>query len=159
MADWVMWLIWAGGLVVVELFTGTFYLLMLALGLAAGALAALAGAAMWLQLLVAALVGVIATLTLRRSRFGKSGKVDAAHDPNVNLDIGQQVSISKWSEHPGGGQPTARVTYRGAMWDVELAPGSAVRAGAFTIREMRGSRLIVSGDGVDVFSGSSSDNN
>jgi hypothetical protein len=37
----------------------------------------------------------------------------------------------------------ARVMYRGAMWDVELAPGQAAAPGVFTIREVRGSRLIV----------------
>ena len=33
--------------------------------------------------------------------------------------------------------------YRGAQWDVELAPGSAAAAGEFKIVEVRGSRLIV----------------
>lgn len=158
MADWVMWLIWAGGLVVLELFAGTFYLLMVAFGLVAGALVALTGAAMWLQLLAAAAVGVIATLALRRGKFGKAGKIDAAHDPNVNLDIGQQVYVAKWHVQPGI-QPGARVMYRGAMWDVELAPGSAVRPGAFTIQEIRGSRLIVGGAAADPGSDASSDNN
>lgn len=40
-----------------ELFTGTFYLLMLAIGLAAGALAAHAGGSVAAQLLAAAVVG------------------------------------------------------------------------------------------------------
>ena len=30
MADWAIWVLWAGALVAAELFTGTFYLLMLA---------------------------------------------------------------------------------------------------------------------------------
>ena len=33
MADWIMWLIAAGVLVALELFSGTFYLLMMALGM------------------------------------------------------------------------------------------------------------------------------
>ena len=142
MSEWGMWLLLAGGLVVLELFTGTFYLLMVALGLVAGALAALSGAAMGLQLLSAAIVGVFATLSLRRSRFGRAARVDAAHDPNINLDIGQAVAVPKWIEHPGV-QPSARVNYRGAMWDVELAPGNTARPGTFSIMEIRGSRLIV----------------
>ena len=44
MADWTYWLIGAGLLIVAELFIGTFYLLMIALGLVAGALAAWVGA-------------------------------------------------------------------------------------------------------------------
>ena len=39
MADWTYWLIGAGVLIVAELFIGTFYLLMIALGLVFGALA------------------------------------------------------------------------------------------------------------------------
>ena len=36
MADWINWLVAAGVLVVLELFTGTFYLLMMAIGLGFG---------------------------------------------------------------------------------------------------------------------------
>lgn len=158
MAEWGMWLILAGGLVVLELFTGTFYLLIVALGLVAGALVAWTGGALWGQLLAAAAVGVLGTLALRRRKIGKGGKVDAAHDPNVNLDIGKQVYVAKWNDH-GGGQPSARVMYRGAMWDVELVPASIARPGAFTILEIRGSRLIVSALATDAVPNASSDNN
>lgn len=142
MSEWGIWLMLAGSLVVLELFTGTFYLLMVALGMVAGALVALSGGTLWQQLLATAIVGVIATLSLRRSRFGKSVRIDAAHDPNVNLDIGKTVMVSEWTERPGS-QPGARVSYRGAMWDVELAPGNTPAAGTFAILEIRGSRLIV----------------
>jgi hypothetical protein len=57
MAESTIWWLLAGAAVVIELITGTFYLLMLAIGLAAGALAAHAGLAMTGQLVVAALVG------------------------------------------------------------------------------------------------------
>ena len=137
MNDWINWF-WVAGLVVVlELFSGTFYLLMIAIGIAAGGITAWTGVAPPMPAAVAALVGVLATLALRRSRYGKSANADAAHDPNVNLDIGQSVNVAHW--HNG----LARVRYRGAMWDVELAPGVCPVAGTFTIREIRGSRLIV----------------
>lgn len=142
MADWVMWLVMAGALVIVELFTGTFYLLMVAIGLVAGALIAASGGPLSVQLLVAAAVGTIATLALRRSRNGKPSRFEAANDPNINLDIGQTVSVSSWHEQPGA-RPCARVMYRGAQWDVELAAGNAPVPGVFTIVEVRGSRLIL----------------
>ncbi|MEK9804034.1 MAG: NfeD family protein, partial [Curvibacter sp.] len=50
MADTTLWWLAAGILVAAELVTGTFYLLMLALGLGAGALAADAGLAGTVQL-------------------------------------------------------------------------------------------------------------
>jgi membrane protein implicated in regulation of membrane protease activity len=137
MSDWMLWAIGAGVLVILELFSGTFYLLMIAIGMAAGALTALARVDMPGQMLVAAIVAAIATLLLRRSRFGKTVQPPASANPDVNLDIGQTVSVPAWQDG------MARVMYRGAMWDVELAPGQAAAPGVFTIREVRGSRLIV----------------
>lgn len=137
MADWMNWLVAAGVLVVLELFTGTFYLLMIAIGLAFGALAALAGASGPLQTIAAGVVGVIATGLLHRSRLGRPAKSNPARDHNVNLDIGQHVTVAAWNEG------RARVMYRGALWDVELGQGATAQAGDFRIVEVQGSRLIV----------------
>lgn len=137
MDDWMTWLVLAGVLVVLELFTGTFYLLMIAIGLGFGGLAALAGMSVPAQIIAAAIVGVIATELLRRKRPGMPSRGEPARDPNVNIDIGQAVSVDRWQ----GGK--ARVMYRGALWDVELAPGAAAQAGSFKIVEVQGSRLIV----------------
>ena len=57
MSEPMLWWLAAAILVAAELVTGTFYLLMLSLGLAAGALAAHAGLGTPLQLLCAALAG------------------------------------------------------------------------------------------------------
>lgn len=137
MNDWMVWLVITGVLVVFELFTGTFYVLMIAIGTAFGAMAATMGLAPAMQFLAAAVVGVVATGVLHRSRFGRPLKGDAARDPNVNLDIGQIVNVDAWSDGK------ARVMYRGAMWDLDLAPGAMPGAGAFRIVEVRGSHLIV----------------
>jgi membrane protein implicated in regulation of membrane protease activity len=136
MTSWMLWLALAGALTILELFSGTFYLLMIALGMLAGALAAFGGAAESVQLLIAAVVGAAATTLLRRRR---PHPTDPAHDPNINLDIGQTLHVPDWQSSHG----TARVMYRGAMWDVDLAPGAVARPGQFVIREVRGSRLIV----------------
>lgn len=137
MNDWVLWLIMAGVLVVLEMFTGTFYLLMIAVGLGFGALAALLGMSVPAQTIVAAVVGVIATGVLHRSRFGHPSRNNPSRDHNVNLDIGQQLTVAEWQ----GGR--ARVMYRGALWDVELGQGAIAEAGSFKIVEVQGSRLIV----------------
>jgi membrane protein implicated in regulation of membrane protease activity len=138
MSDWSYWLAAAGVTVILELFSGTFYLLMIAIGLVAGAVAAFLGLGEVAALLIAAVVGVAATFVLRRSRYGKQQqRVQAERDPNVNLDIGQTVNVPAWQDG------AARVMYRGALWDVELAPGSTAAPGPYTIREVRGSRLIV----------------
>ena len=137
MADWTYWLIGAGVLIVAELFIGTFYLLMIALGLVFGALAAWLGASGALQTLVAAALGIAATLVLRRTRFGRSGRRAAANDPSINMDIGQRLSVAQWH----GGR--ARVLYRGALWDVELRAGQEAQPGEHEIVEVQGNRLIV----------------
>ncbi|ODP30852.1 NfeD family protein [Pandoraea sp. ISTKB] len=134
-----LWFGVAGLIVVLELASGTFYLLMVALGVAAGGVAALLRADWPLQWVTAAVVAGVAVWVLRRSRFGKRRiKVDASADPNTNLDIGQRLRVESW--RPDG---QARAMYRGAEWDIELMPGEAPDAGWFVIREVRGSRLYV----------------
>jgi membrane protein implicated in regulation of membrane protease activity len=137
MTDWGYWLVAAGVLIALELFTGTFYLLMIAIGMAAAALAALMGFDQPTQVTVAAVIGVAATVLLRRSRWGRRTRGDATRDPNVNIDIGQDIVVDAW-EHG-----RSRVMYRGAMWDVELCPTAQAGAGRFKIVEVQGSRLIV----------------
>ncbi|WP_287496783.1 NfeD family protein [Pandoraea sp. CB10b_02] len=134
-----LWFGVAGLTVVLELASGTFYLLMVALGMAAGGVAAVFRVEWPLQWVVAAVVAGVAVWLLRRSRFGRRGiKADAAADPNTNLDIGQQLRIEAWQR-----DGRARAMYRGAEWDVELLPGELPNAGWFVIREVRGSRLYV----------------
>lgn len=142
MTDWIMWFVLSGVVMILEMFTGTFYLLMIGIGLAAGGLAALAGVSTALQFIAAAMIGIIATFLLRQSRFGKFDKTDAARDRNVNLDIGETVTVGEWTRNEGGAT-TARVKYRGAMWNIELEAGASARAGSFIIREVQGNRLIV----------------
>lgn len=144
MSDWIYWVIAAGILVIVEMTTGTFYLLMMALGLLAGAVAAWLGLELPLQLVVAAAVGALATLALHYSRYGAKKRIDSARDANVNIDIGRTVTVSEWRAESGS-RPMARVTYRGALWDVELAAGEEAHAGVFKICALHGSRLVVTG--------------
>jgi membrane protein implicated in regulation of membrane protease activity len=141
MADWMIWCAAACALVIAEIATGTFYLLMIAIGAAAGAVAAFLGVSGTGQCLIAAVVAAIATSLLRRSRFGRSPKIDASLDPAVNLDIGQTLDVEEWRTISGISH--ARVMYRGAQWDVELAAGGNPVAGTFAIQQILGSRLIV----------------
>jgi membrane protein implicated in regulation of membrane protease activity len=138
MSDWLSWLAAAGVLVVLELLSGTFYLLMIAIGLAFGALAALLGAGFPTQTIVAAAVGVVATGLLHRSGLARPGKSSAGRDRNVILDIGQRIQVPAWQDGH------ARVIYRGALWDVELGQGAKPEGGSFRIVEVQGNRLIVS---------------
>jgi membrane protein implicated in regulation of membrane protease activity len=145
MALWMVWMIAAGVMVILEMFSGTFYLLMIAIGLVSGAVVAYAGGLLEIQIIVAAVLGILATVMLRQSRIGNPGRVSPTRDPNVNLDIGQSIIIQEWNMPlQGNGVATARVMYRGALWDVDMAHPGQPMAGQFIIREMQGSRLIVS---------------
>src|SRR5260370_36929886 len=95
-SDWIWW-IGAGVLIVAELLAGTFYLLMIALGFVAGALAHGLGAGLDAQLAWAAGVALAAVILLRRSRFGRPRqRRDASANPDVNLYIGATLEIAQW---------------------------------------------------------------
>lgn len=145
MAAWIVWLCAAGVLVILELLTGTFYLLMIALGLCAGAFAAYAGSSIIVQIVGAAVIGVAATISLNRSRFGALASTTRASNQNPNLDIGQSVSVDVW-HHRSDGVFTARAMYRGALWDIEFTDATDTMppmAGSFFIVALRGSCLLV----------------
>jgi membrane protein implicated in regulation of membrane protease activity len=136
-----LWWLLAGVAVVAELLTGTFYLLMLAVGLAAGALAAHAGLGTTGQLVVAAVVGSGAVVVWHFYRGKHSQAAPASSNPDVNLDVGSVVHIddaSLW--RPDG---TATVRHRGAEWSAQLAPGTQPGAGPFTIEQVLGSVLVL----------------
>jgi membrane protein implicated in regulation of membrane protease activity len=133
-----VWFLIAFGLLVVELMTGTFYLLMVAIGCAIGGIVAMAGGALPLQLVVGAAVGIAATMVLRRTRWGvRRLQSDAAENRDVILDIGEVVQVTAWQDG------TAHVRYRGCRWDAALEPGASPLPGAQIIKAVRGSTLIV----------------
>jgi len=138
MADSTLWWLAAGGLIAVELVTGTFYLLMLSTGLIAAALAAHAGLGMTTQWVLAAAVGGGSVLVWWRVKKSRPGAAPAQANHDVNMDIGATVQVDAW--HNDG---RASVRYRGAQWDAELAAGEAASVGPYTIVEVIGSRLVL----------------
>jgi membrane protein implicated in regulation of membrane protease activity len=137
-ANGLFWWIGAGVLVLLELLSGTFYMLMVAIGFVAGGIAHGLGAGLEMELPIAALVAFIAVIGLRRSKFGRITRRDASHDPGVNLDIGETLKVDHW--HDGH----ARAMYRGAEWDIELAPGETEGAKLYRITAFSGNTLVVS---------------
>ena len=133
-----VWWVAAGAAIAVELATGTFYLLMMALGLAAAAVAAHLGAASSVQIVVAAIVGGGATALWHWRRFNQPQSAPARENRDVNLDIGERVNVVAWQA-----DGTARVDYRGSAWTARLAPGEAPRAGEHRIVAVEGNWLVV----------------
>jgi membrane protein implicated in regulation of membrane protease activity len=138
MAQSTIWWTLAGLVVIAELMTGTFYLLMISLGLAAAALAAHAGASTSAQMVVAALVGGGATLAWHFYKEKQPGVAPAQANRDVNQDIGATVQIDAWNA-----DGSASVKYRGAQWAVVAAPGAIQAAGSYRVMEVLGSKLVV----------------
>ena len=133
------WWIVAGVLVAIELASGTFYLLMLALGAVAAALAAHVGMSMPIQLFAAALVGGGAVAGWHQRQRMRPGPAPANANRDVNLDIGEHVHVAEWQ--PDG---TASVDYRGARWSARHAGVDVPSPGEFVIQAIEGSRLVLS---------------
>ena len=134
-----VWWIAAGVAVAAELATGTFYLLMIALGLAAAALAAHFGAAQPIQLLVAAVIGGGSTVLWHWRRVSRAGPgVPTAQDRDVNLDIGERVHVTAWQS-----DDTAQVSYRGSTWAARLQPGARALPGEYVVAGVEGNWLVL----------------
>lgn len=138
MSEATIWWVLTGIAVAVELVSGTFYLLMLALGMGAGALAAHAGLGLPAQLVVAAVVGggAVTAWHLKRSQLPAAPKAERNKD--VNLDVGERVQVQAWDAHGN-----AHTTYRGATWSVRFEGPGNPTPGEFEIKSVQGNRLIV----------------
>jgi membrane protein implicated in regulation of membrane protease activity len=132
MNDQIIWWILAAVLVAAELMTGTFYLLVYGISAAAAGLAAYFGIGRVSQLLVAAVIGALGTIMLRKWRHADSGSA-ALQD----LDVGQQVKKESWEQGRG------KVLYRGAVWDAQAENESVDGSRPLYIRAIRGTVLVV----------------
>ncbi len=133
-----IWWLAAGAVVVTELLTGTFYLLMVAVGLVAAALAAHLGLPMTVQIVTAAIVGGGAVVAWYLIKKRRPGDPSARADRSVNLDVGETIMIESWS--PDG---TTAVKYRGATWTAIHRPGVTPSTGMHRVAELVGNRLLV----------------
>jgi membrane protein implicated in regulation of membrane protease activity len=137
MSDASLWWIAAGVLVAAEMVSGTLYLLMVSLGLAAAALAAWAGAASTTQWAVAALVALLTTALWHKVRMGQKARRQGP-DPAEQLDLGQHVLVTHWRD-----DGTCSVKHRGAAWEARLSNGQAPTTGMHAIEAIDGSCLVL----------------
>jgi membrane protein implicated in regulation of membrane protease activity len=135
-ATW--WWVATGVLVAAELATGTFYLLMMAIGTAAAALSAHAGLPFSGQLVAAALVGGGAVLAWYAKRGREPKAPDASANRDVNLDVGERVVVPLWDA-----DGNARIQYRGAAWSARWVGSGPALPGEHVIRAIDGSCLLL----------------
>ena len=144
MAESTIWWLLAGGAVAIELATGTFYLLMISLGLIAAAIAAHLGLHLTGQIITAAMVGGGAVALWHWQSMRRPQAQPASSNRDVHIDIGEPVQVAQWNT-----DGTATVKYRGANWTAVLARPVATPAleanatGLFRIKELIGNRLVI----------------
>lgn len=138
MADSTWWWLLAGALVTMELLSGTFYLLMLAMGAAVAAIAAHLGMPLVVQMVVASVAGLVSVAVWHQFKKRRPGDPSARAQRSVNLDVGEIIQVDVWL--PDG---SAQVKYRGAQWRVVQRPGNAPVPGAYRVAELVGSSLLV----------------
>src|SRR5438270_5020579 len=136
---WLLWTIVGFALVIAELLTGTFYLLVIGLGAFAAALGAWAGGNELVQVLVGGVVALAGTAVVYR--WHVSQRRQDTGQSNL-LDRGQPVVLEGWANESAG---IARVRYRGTSWDARVAevaqrptPGSTLY-----IEAQEGNTLVV----------------
>jgi membrane protein implicated in regulation of membrane protease activity len=136
MEIYIYWFLLALVLIGLEMVTGTFYLLVVAIAAAVGGTVAILGADPAWQFLWSSVTGVAGTVLLRRWKNNQ-----AITTPDIGLDIGLPVKVIQWNDNG-----TARVFYRGAEWDAELESTETAREGTLYIKAVHGSGLILTHD-------------
>ncbi len=130
------WLIAGFILIIVELVTGTFYLLVLGLAALVGAGVGYASGAFVWQAVGAAIVAVAGVIWV--NQFKKK----MAPKRMRGLDVGQPAAFDSWVNKGAG---HARVKYRDALWDAQVAGDASGEPGEILyISSVDGSTLKVS---------------
>lgn len=130
------WMIVGLILIVVEVLTGTFYLLVLGIACLAGAAMSAVSPGLGTSSAVAAAVAIFGLLWVQRHRKTRQQPRMAP------LDVGQTVRWDSWIDE---GSRLARVNYRDANWEAVVADDAAGTPGeALYITDVQGSRLNVS---------------
>ena len=115
-----LWAIVGLVLVIVELLTGTFFLLMLGVAAFGAAGAAWLGYDFPVQVIVAAVIAAVGCYAVHLYRAKNKGQ----QMPSV--DAGMPASFESWID---AGSRLARVRYRGASWDARVEGAEALEPG------------------------------
>ena len=136
METYLVWLVAGFVLVIAELVTGTFFLLILGVAAFAGSATAWFGLGFWLEALCSAAVAVAGVFWVRQQR-------KTLQQPDMaSLDVGQAVTLESWVNREQG---AARVKYRNTQWDAEVEGERAFERGqVLYIHAVDGNTLRVS---------------
>lgn len=136
---YLLWIIVGIALVIAEMLTATFYLLVIGVGAFAGALAAWLGAEVLLQSIAGGAVALGGAWWVHH--WHEARRATDAGRSNF-LDRGQAVVLEGWSNESAG---IARVRYRGTSWDAKVTQPEArpVPGATLYIEAQEGNTLVV----------------
>jgi membrane protein implicated in regulation of membrane protease activity len=138
MEGWVLWILVGLVLVIAELVTGTFYLLVLGAGAFAAAVASYFDLGVVVQAFTAGLVAIGGAVAVHR--WHQANRVHDEGRANF-LDRGQPVVLETWTNE---GAALARVKYRGTTWDARISGDTHPVPGAtLYIDAQEGQTLVV----------------
>lgn len=106
------WLIAGSLLIIVELVTGTFYLLVLGIAALLAAVIGYAGGPFAWQSVGAAMIAIVGVISVRRRHRA------SVPSRMQGLDVGSPTSFESWIDRSNA---RARVKYRDAQWDARVA--------------------------------------
>src|SRR3954467_8167323 len=134
-----MWLVAGFVLVIAELMTGTFYLLVIGIGAFVAAVVAWLGGNEIVQGVAGSAVALAGAWYVHHWHVAHNRR-DEGH--GNFLDMGQPVVLESWTNETAG---VARVKYRGTSWDARLTePASRPVPGAtLYIEGQEGNTLVV----------------
>src|SRR5580658_9381315 len=118
MESYVVLLILSLALLVAEVLTATFYLLLISIGVACGGVVGWVGASFVIQLLISSILGAAAPMVFHQFRK----RTAEVRKPDQPLDIGETVQVETWNA-----DGSARVRHRGTHWDAELEEAGTPR--------------------------------
>lgn len=135
MDAYLLWMVAGIVLIIVEMLTGTFYLLVLGIAALVASGAAWLGHSFWVQAVVTSAVAIAGVMLVNRYRSR------SAPASKQSLDIGQSVTLESWISEADG---LARVNYRNAQWEARVSGARVPDGKVFYIHAVEGNTLLVS---------------
>ena len=136
---WLLWVIVALSLMVLELSSGDFYFTCFAIGAACAALVSLVGLPFWVQVIAWAVFAIISVWLVRPALKRWLHKSERERVSNADAVIGRVVEVTEVIEADGFGY----VKIDGDMWRAKTTDASAIAEGAKVRVVGRDSTIII----------------
>jgi membrane protein implicated in regulation of membrane protease activity len=120
MEPYLVWILVGFAMLITEMVSGTFYLLVIGVGAFAASAAAAMGTPLIVQVAIAGAVALGGAWMVRN--WHKKSQHQPGEASSNAIDIGQTANFEAWVDQ---GKGLARVRYRGASWDAVVPAGAA----------------------------------